>query len=159
MLAAGTAFEAIRAGAGTFRALIDLPARGRIGPIAFAEFSRATDLSPRGVAFYIVYGVGGMLLTGAIWIIAIRIHATPFVRRFAFVSVVCSLLILALTTQAAPLMWRVGSSPNDGSLLADLLDRFTLWTDLRVACADVSFLALLAALAGLSWPRAEVSPR
>lgn len=45
--------------------MIDLPARSRIGPIAFAEFSRATDLSTAGMVFYVLYGVGGALLTGA----------------------------------------------------------------------------------------------
>jgi chromate transport protein ChrA len=44
-------------GAGTFRLLLDLPARSRV------EFSRATDLSTTGIIFCALYGVGGALLT------------------------------------------------------------------------------------------------
>ena len=51
VVAAATVFEGIRAGAGTFRLLLDLPARHRLGPGAFAAFSRATDLSAFGVVF------------------------------------------------------------------------------------------------------------
>lgn len=64
-----------------------------------------------------------------------------------------SLLILALTTQAAPLMFRVGSSLNDPARLADLLDHFTMWTVPRILCADVSFFAMLAALTTSAWRR------
>lgn len=67
----------------------------------------------------------------------------PGRRRTAFVS---SLLILAMTTQAAPLMWHVGSAENDPVLLAALLNSFTFWTNLRFLCADVSFIAVLSAL-------------
>lgn len=146
LLVATTAFEALRAGAGSFRVLIDLPARHRIGPVAFAEFSRATDLSTTGITFYVLYGVGGALLTGATWIAAMRTQAPPVIRKLAAVACACSLVIMLLTTQAAPLMFRVGSSPNDPTLLADLLDRFTGWTQLRILCADLSFGAMLAAL-------------
>ena len=44
VLVATTAFEGLRAGAGLFRALLDLPARSAIGPVAFAAFSRARAL-------------------------------------------------------------------------------------------------------------------
>jgi hypothetical protein len=146
-VAVTTGFEGLRAGAGTFRVLLDLPARAAVGPVAFAAFSRATDLSTAGVAFYAAYGLGGALLTGATWIVAARARAPRVLRRLAAVAAVSSLLVLALTTQAAPVMWKVGSSPSDPALLADLLDRFTRLTILRVACVDVSFLAMLSALA------------
>jgi hypothetical protein len=146
LLVATTAFEALRAGAGSFRVLIDLPARHRIGPVAFAELSRATDLSTAGIVFYVLYGFGGALLTGATWIAATRVEAPRAIRLLTAVAFVSSLAILLLTTQAAPLMFRIGSSPNDPALLADILDRFTIWTQLRVLCADQSFGAMLAAL-------------
>jgi hypothetical protein len=63
-IAVAAGFEGLRAGAGTFRVLLDLPARTRIGPLAFAELSRATDLSTRGIVFYAVFGIGGALVTG-----------------------------------------------------------------------------------------------
>jgi hypothetical protein len=150
-LAAG--FEGLRAGAGTFRALLDLPARTRVGPLAFADFSRATDLSTTGVVFYVVFGVVGALVTAAAWLIAARARASSAVRRLLATSAVAPLLVLILTTQAAPLMWHVGSAPPDAALLRSLLDRFTAWTVARVVCVDVSFAAVLAALTWLAMPR------
>jgi hypothetical protein len=144
-IAGATAFEGLRAGAGTFRILLDLPARVPLGPIAFAEFSRATDLSPTGVAFYVFFGVGGALVTSLTWLIAVRSGAPRKIRRLLAVAAISSLLILVMTAQAAPLMWRVGSSAPDPVLIGSLLDRFTMWTVLRVVCADVSFLAVLSA--------------
>lgn len=153
LLIATVGFEAFRFGAGTFRVLLDLPARHHIGPVAFAAFSRATDLSPIGIVLYVLYGFGGALFTGATWFFASRVGAPIPVRRLAGVASIASVAILAATTQAAPLMFRVGASPDDATALADLLDRFTLWTDLRIACADLSFFCVLAALAQLALER------
>src|SRR5204863_10100661 len=85
-MAVAVAFEGLRAGAGTFRALLDLPARGRVGPLAFAEFSRATDLSAAGVVFYVLFGVGGALVTGLTWLIAVRRRAPVLIRRLLATS-------------------------------------------------------------------------
>jgi hypothetical protein len=144
-MAGATVFEGLRAGAGTFRILLDLPARVRLGPIAFAEFSRATDLSMTGVAFYVLFGFGGAVVTSLTWLIAVRSGAPRRIRRLLAVATISSLLILVMTAQAAPLMWQIGSSPPDPVLIGNLLDRFTIWTVLRVVCADVSFLAVLSA--------------
>jgi hypothetical protein len=153
--AIAAAFEGLRAGAGTFRALLDLPARTRVGPLAFADFSRATDLSTAGVVYYAVFGIGGALLTALTWLLARRGQAPAVVRRLLATSALASLLVLVLTTQAAPLMWRVGSAPPDPALLRSLLDRFTAWTMARVVCVNVSFGAVLGALTLLALPRAR----
>jgi len=146
VLALTAVFEGIRAGSGLFRVLLDLPARFRLGPVAFAEFSRATDLSTRGIVFYVLYGFGGALLTAAAWLVASRARASRSVRALTGAACICSALVLILTLQAAPLMWSVGSSPNEPAMLADLLDRFTFWTTLRIACVEVSFLAIVTAM-------------
>jgi hypothetical protein len=153
LLAATTIGEGLRAGAGSFRLLIDLPARFEVGPVAFAEFSRATDLSSRGIAFYSAYGIGGFLLTTATFIVAWRSKATRGARAALAISSVCSLLVLVATTQAAPLMWTVGRTGNHPAALADLLDRFVFWTSLRVGLVDISFLSVVAAAI------AELNPR
>jgi hypothetical protein len=146
-LTAAALFEGLRAGAGTFRLLLDLPARRRIGAVAFAEFSRATDLSTKGVVFYTVYGFGGVLLTAAAWWAATRCAASRRLRLLLALACSCSIAVLLFTTQAAPLMWRVGSAPSDPVVLSALFDRFAFWTELRIVCVDVSFICVLAALA------------
>jgi hypothetical protein len=156
-IAIATAFEGLRAGAGTFRMVLDLPARTQIGPLAFAEFSRATDLSTTGIMFYVLFGFGGALVTGVAWLAAARGGAPRVIRRLLATAAVASLLVLVLTTQAAPLIWRVGSAPSDPALISSLLDRFTTWTALRVVCADVSFLAVLSALTLAALPRRAVA--
>jgi hypothetical protein len=156
-VAVAVAFEGLRAGAGTFSALLDLPARERVGPVAFADFSRATDLSTAGVVFYVIFGVGGALVTGLTWLIAVRGKAPAPIRRLLAVSAVASLLVLVLTTQAAPLMWHVGSAPADSVLLTGLLDRFTAWTLARIVYVDVSFAAVLTALTLVALRRSEPS--
>lgn len=145
ILGVTTLFEGLRAGAGTFRLLLDLPARHDLGPVAFAAFSRATDLSTRGIVFYSFYGVGGALLTGTTWIAVKRAKVDRSIRQLSGAACISSLLVLALTTQAAPLMWGVGRS-RDAALLRDLLDRFTVWTTFRIGLVDLSFLAVLSAL-------------
>ncbi|HEX5098113.1 MAG TPA: hypothetical protein VFV94_01365 [Polyangiaceae bacterium] len=154
-MAAATVGEGLRAGAGTFRMLIDLPARFSVGPVAFAAFSRATDLSPRGIVFYSVYGIGGFLLTTAAFVVAWRSKASRPAQLTLAVSSVCSLLVLVATTQAAPLMWKIGRTGSERAVLADLLDRFVFWTALRVALVDISFLCVVAALLVElgPWPR------
>ena len=146
LLAVTTAFEGLRAGAGTFRMLIDLPARARVGAVAFADFSRATDLSTAGYIFYALYGIGGAVLTSGTWIVARRVRAPVVIRRLSAFAACCSLLILAMTARAAPLMWRVGSESNNAAVLKGLLDRFVFWTNLRIVATDLSFLAVLCAL-------------
>jgi len=130
--------------------VLDLPARTEIGAVAFAQFSRATDLSAVGVPFYIVYGAGGALLTLTTWIVALRSDVSREKKLLTGLAALCSVLILVLTTQAAPLMFAVGSSPDDPALLANLLDDFVRWTNWRIGLADLSFVAVLLALAAQS---------
>jgi hypothetical protein len=147
LLLATVLFEGLRAGAGTFRMILDLPARMAIGPVAFAEFSRATDLSPIGVWFYVLYGVGGLVLTGATWFAAWRSRASGNVVWLLGLSCLCSILIIVLTAFAAPLMWSVGASPADPLIVGPLLDGFATLTNFRIGLADLSFVATVLALA------------
>jgi len=141
-----TAFEGLRAGAGTFRVLVDLPARKQIGAVAFAQFSRATDLATTGLVFYIVFGVGGLVVTLTTCVAAWRLRAPRKAVLLSAVAAACSILVLVATAFAAPIMWAVGSAPDNAAVLEPMFDRFTLWTLLRVLLVDVSFVTILVAL-------------
>jgi hypothetical protein len=154
LLVVTTAFEGFRAGAGTFRMILDLPARTVIGPAAFAAFSRATDLSTAGVAFYAIYGVGGAVLSIALWIAAMRARMARIDLLLIGLSVLCSLGVLVFTTQAAPLMFAIGAATDEAQLPA-LIERFVFWTNPRIVLVDLSFVALLAVL----WRALTAGPR
>jgi hypothetical protein len=133
------------AGAITFRVLIDLPARARIGAVAFAELSRATDLSS-GLVFYPLAGVGSAVVSLLAWVVAGRSRASRAVRHLTAAAAVSALLVLVVTTRAAPIMFEIGSSQNDVAVLAALADRFSLLTQIRAVLADLAATAVLAAL-------------
>lgn len=133
------------AGAVTFRVLIDLPARHRIGPVAFASLSRATDLAG-GLVFYPTAAIGSAILAVAVCLVAMRTRAPGYLRRPAAAAMASTLFVLAVTTRAAPIMFRIGSSPDDPAVIAPLADRFAAITDLRAILADAGAVALLWAL-------------
>jgi hypothetical protein len=159
MLALTLGTNALWADAATFRVLVDLPPRHRIGPLAFAELSKATDLAS-GLVFYPAAAIGSAILCCVTWFLAARTRAPRSVRVATAIAAACTLLVLAMTTQAAPLMFRIGSAPPDPVLIADLADRFTWWTNLRAVSADLAAVALLYALTAcaLQGSRAEEGP-
>lgn len=146
LLAVAAGFNTLWAGAATFKVVIELPARHRIGAVAFAELARATDLSA-GLAFYPIAAIGSAILACATWVAARKVGAPPSVRKRAAVAALATLAVLAVTAVAAPIMFTIGSSANDPGSLAALEDRFALLTDIRAALADVGAIALVVALA------------
>jgi hypothetical protein len=146
VLAIATGFEGLRAGVGVLRLALDFPARAAMGPPAYADYFRATDLTAQGIAFYATYGFGGLLLTAAAWLAARRANAAPRVVRLTAFAALGSLLILLLTTQAAPIAMQVRAT-TDARQLAELFERFVTWSIPRLLCALASFVALVVALA------------
>lgn len=61
LLVAATAAIGLLAGASLDQSIKQLPARHRIGSIAFSQYSRASDLG-NGILFYGILGVGAALL-------------------------------------------------------------------------------------------------
>jgi hypothetical protein len=154
LLACATGVALLSAGGGTFRALVDLPARYRLGSIAFAEFSRATDLS-RGLVYYPTEAIGGTLLIAATSWAGWRAGAPRLVRWLMAGALLSKLLILAITTQAASIMWRIGSSPNDAALREALTERFVSLTYVRIVLGDAAGIALLGALSACAMRKAS----
>ena len=148
LLAIATGINVMWAGAVTFRVLVDLPARHQLGPLVFAELSRATDLA-RGLVFYPVAAVVSALLAFAAWGFAVRTRASRFVRGQTAAAVLACALVLAVTAWAAPIMFRIGAG-TDPEMLTRLADRFALLTDVRALLADLGALALFCALSSIA---------
>ncbi len=156
LLAIATAVNVLWAGAVTFRVLIDLPARHRLGPTAFAELSRATDLD-RGLILYPVAAISSGVLAGAACFVAARMRAPRFVRAETAAAALACALVLVVTAWAAPIMFHIGAA-TDPEVLTRLADRFALLTNLRAVFADLAALALFCALSALALRGAEAKP-
>jgi hypothetical protein len=59
------------------------------------------------------------------------------------VATVLSIGHFLATAQAAPIMLRVGKTPDDAALLSPLLDRFARWHALRATLQALTFLVML----------------
>jgi hypothetical protein len=62
LILAATAADSLLAGASLDQSIKQLPARHKIGLVAYSEYSRASDLGP-GILWYGILGVGAALLT------------------------------------------------------------------------------------------------
>src|SRR3954467_5896637 len=92
------------AGASLDQSIKQLPARRRMGAIAFSAYSRAADLG-NGIPFYAILGVGSAVLTVAAAITAAAQGITPIteVSRPLYLAAVLAVLHTLITTRAAPI--------------------------------------------------------
>src|SRR5690349_4238220 len=89
-----TAFNGLLAGASLDQSLKQLPARHRMGVIAFSLYSRSADLSHNGVVWYAFTGISAALLTIAAAVatlVAGGAHPLPILLA-AIVSVLHSIV-------------------------------------------------------------------
>ena len=122
-----------------------MPARHKIGPVAYSEYSRASDLGP-GILWYGILGVGAAVLTIAAAVAAFfegvpSASATPL-----YVAAALAVLHSLVTTQAAPTNFSQRRVAGDGAALARVFDRFERWQTLRVVLQVLNFGAMLWAL-------------
>ncbi len=145
LLVAAAAADGILAGASLDQSVKQLPARHRMGAVAFSVYSRASDLGP-GVIWYAVLGVGAAVLTIATAIAAFfqgaaAQHAAPI-----YIAAVLALLHSLVTTQAAPTNFSQRKAANDEAALTAIFNRFERWQTLRVVLQALTFAAVLWAL-------------
>jgi hypothetical protein len=124
------------------RLLVQLPARHRIGPVAYTHYARASDLA-NGRFVYPLLGISGPIFTWAALVVALRSGASSRIWvPLAVASVLCVLHSLT-TARAAPTMMRVGRSEDRSELIAPLLDRFTRWSWARAILQVLTAATLL----------------
>jgi hypothetical protein len=142
LLVAATALNGLLAGFSFDGALVKLPARHRIGAVAYATFARGNDLG-NGLWVYPSTAIGAALLTVVATIVAYGGRASPAVLVPLSIAVLMSVGHFLATSRAAPIMLRVGKTPDDAALLAPLLDRFARWHALRATLQVLTFFVLL----------------
>jgi hypothetical protein len=132
-LAAGICFDT---------ALVKLPARHRIGVVAYANFARGNDLG-NGLKVYPYLVVGGGAILIALTVIAHVTHQATSIRYPLYVAALSGLGYLAATAKAAPLMWSLRKTGDDGQVLKQKLDGFAYWHAWRTLFSMSAFVALL----------------
>ncbi len=145
LLVAATAADGILAGASLDQSIKQLPARQRMGVIAFSVYSRASDLGP-GIIWYATLGIGAALLTVAAASAALVMGAAPVHAWPISIAAVLAVLHSLTTSRAAPTNFKQRSVPNDEVALAAIFNRFERWQTARVVLQTLTFAAALWAL-------------
>lgn len=148
LVVAATALDGLLAGASLDQSIKQLPARHRMGMVAFSAYSRAADLG-NGVLWYGILGVGAALITiaagVATWMAGIPVgQALPLWSAVGF-----SVLHSLVTTQAAPTNFSQCKVAGDEAALMRVFDRFARWQALRAALQVLTFGAMLWALVAI----------
>jgi hypothetical protein len=138
LLIAAVAFNGILTGASLDQSIKQLPARRRMGVIAFSGYSRAADLG-NGIAWYAIIGVGAALLTITAAVSAYLQVAPAAVAIPLYLAALTSLLHSFTTTQAAPTLFRQRQVKDDATQLTMIFDRFERWQTLRAALQLATF--------------------
>src|SRR5215813_8005212 len=100
LIVAAAASSGLLAGTSLDQSIKQLPARHRIGAVAYSRYSRAADLG-NGILFYGILGIGAALLTIAAAISAYW-HGVPLGRaNLIYVGALFAVLHSLATTQAA----------------------------------------------------------
>jgi hypothetical protein len=139
------AVNGIVAGASLDQTIKQLPARHRIGVVAYSAYSKAADLG-NGLPWYIGIGIGSLLLTLGAAIAAIVQQISSDAALPVYVAAILSILHSLVTTQAAPTMFRQRKHENDEAALTAVFNRFARLQSLRVFLLVLTFAASLWAL-------------
>jgi hypothetical protein len=146
VLALATAVNGWLSGLNVDTALVKLPARRRIGAVAYATFARGNDLG-NGLFVYPLLGISAALLTLLATVLAFVARSPQEVLLLLSLASLLSILHTLATTRAAPVMLSIKEAPDDEALLTAKLDRFARWHAVRAAFQTLTFFLLLWALA------------
>lgn len=127
-------------------ALVSLPVRHQIGVIPYANFARANFMG-NGVRTYAPVSIIGALLTIVATVFTFILQKPVIVNWSITISMIATVLAFLGTSQALPAVMSLRDSPNDESLVSQILDRFARWHTFSTLWQVVSFLALVVALA------------
>jgi hypothetical protein len=149
MVALATAVDGLLAGASLDQSIKQLPARHRIGVLAFSAYSRASDQA-NGVAWYAALGVAGAALTLVAALRAVVSGAPEQQRQPLLLSGLLSVAHSLATARAAPINFSQRRAPDDERALERIFDRFERWQTVRASLQLATFLTMLWAMSAAS---------
>lgn len=143
-----TALDGLLAGASLDQSIKQLPARHRLGLVAFSAYSSAADLG-NGILWYAFLGIGAALLT-IIAAVATFVAGISFAQAAPIlIAAILSVLHSLVTTQAAPTNFSQRKVASDEAALIAVFNRFERLQTLRVTLQVLTFVAMLWAIFAL----------
>jgi hypothetical protein len=146
VLALATIASGLLAGISLDKSLVQLPARHRMGVVAFAAFSRAADMG-RGLLWYPLLGIGAPALI----LVAVLLQGVQGFRGTATLPLILTAVLgithVLTTSRAAPILLqlRQHGTPDEATLQA-LYQRFTAWHTLRCILQIATFVMVFWAM-------------
>lgn len=138
------------AGMSLDQSIKQLPARRRIGAVAYSAYSRAGDQG-NGLVLYPPMGIGSLLLAVAAAASGHFGHLPGTLQTPLDISAVLAILHSLVTARAAPInLSQRKYRPSDGANLARVLDRFAFWHNLRAVFQVLNFAVSLWATVALA---------
>ncbi|MGH3169959.1 MAG: hypothetical protein ACRDN0_29265 [Trebonia sp.] len=137
--------DGLLAGLSLDKVIVQLPARRRIGAVAYAAYARSADLG-NGVAFYAAVGVGAAALTIAAFATAVARGSSGAVTGLLAAAAALSVLHSAATGGAAPVMFKIGRAEDTQAALEPLLARFARRSAARAALQAATLITVAIAV-------------
>jgi hypothetical protein len=136
------------AGISLDKALVQLPARARIGNAAYADFSRAADLAA-GLFWYPLLGIlaPALAIAATVFVLVQRLPWSTSLP--AYLAAGLAAFYVFTTSRAAPKMVRLRASNPDEAALAQTFKSFERWHRVRFAGQLAAFISLLWSLVEL----------
>jgi hypothetical protein len=151
LLIAAVLANGLLVGASLDQTIKQLPARRRIGVVAFSDYSQAGDLGP-GVAWYATLGVGAALVTVLAVVVGLAGRPDAGLSAALWLALLLTVAHSFTTARAAPLNFSQRAAAGDATRLEAIFDRFERWSRARSALQLLTLLsvalALTAAIAG-----------
>jgi hypothetical protein len=145
LLVAAVIGNGLLVGASLDQVVKQLPARHRIGVVAFSDYSKAGDLG-RGIAWYAALGIGAALLTVLAAVVGLTDQPGTPASAALWLAVLLTVAHSFTTVRAAPLNFSQRAAAGDAARPAAIFDRFERWSTARATLQVLTLLSVTSAL-------------
>jgi hypothetical protein len=145
LIVASVAATGLLAGASLDQSIKQLPARRRIGVVAYSDYSVAADLG-NGIAWYATLGVGGGLLTLVAAVVGLFDSPDGGRTVALWAVIVLTIAHSAVTARAAPTNMSQRRAAPDEQALTRVFDTFVRLQTVRVTLQALTLAATVWAL-------------
>jgi hypothetical protein len=135
-------FTGLLAGITIDASLVKLPARRRIGNIAYAVFARGNDLG-NGIIVYSSLAILAALLVFVATLTAFLQNVKSKLLLLLIIASVTTIIHFLGTVKAAPIMLSIKNTPDNEAILKEKFDQFEKWNGLRACFQFFTFILLL----------------